>query len=834
MPTTRTDSIQQLTGFPPLVKNVPAVWPTRPTPDKISLLFNANSTDIYHKFSPYTSGDDVFGIFPNKQPFVYRYVDEGQNSLFAQIPAAVKTLASAGGITQDSVDDVVRVSKFLISPMGIIYNTKQLALQRGQSFDETRLYNPLTPILATVKSLTFGIGDRPMRHIEGGIIGGLLSSVAGAVGINMANGFKKPDSTAGTQAALPTVNSREGKGLMRGGTAANAMLSLQNRWSETSPTGDKIGFGDALSNLGSSIASSFKSFFGGAPKASGEYRSDEGTYELMRTSKGKLDSYTKTGDIFLLKLAHRYYPTKEKSVGLYPLGSYGHDVIDLRQSAIMKEYFIYKDPQIKLPSKFNDPEAEHVKEVQAGMEAIINGINSYQNIGAEGTLRQYNTMYVAKPPIESLLMSTGDPTTIGYDAHHAKVPKRPRPVNEFGATGEYNTGIGKLPSTLDRRVNPGKNLRFSTTFTSDGMNQLKVLASEGGKATIPYNTGLGINYKNWTEYKPYEDDLIAFFFYDVVNQKYIPFRATVKGITEGNAAIWDELRFIGRADQLYSYNGFSRTLSFTFNIVVNSISELLPTWNKINYLASSVKPSNYTTSDKNGSMYSRFIVPPMFMVTIGDLYKFQPMVITSLNVNIPDDASWETLNEANAPDGWNYLNGIITIPPQSARTAQLPKEVEIAVTANLLEKERAIVGAAHFGHAPLTDEHKQNTFNVPTGDKQKDYLPAPTEFSKHMREFIPYGEGKGTATLQAEFDINPTSRGGSIGDTIYPNGPPAERPVEGVPELAPLTAEEKFARGMKLTDAEKASTGLLDIPYQFGSTGGTMLPASSDNFVNRA
>ena len=59
-----------------------------------------------------------------------------------------------------------------------------------------------------------------------------------------------------------------------------------------------------------------------------------------------------------------------------------------------------------------------------------------------------------------------------------------------------------------------------------------------------------------------------------MNSKFIPFRATVKGISEGNTAFWDELRFIGRSDQLYSYNGFSRTLSFTFNVVINSVREL--------------------------------------------------------------------------------------------------------------------------------------------------------------------------------------------------------------------------------------------------------------------
>src|SRR5207237_10809770 len=116
---------------------------------------------------------------------------------------------------------------------------------------------------------------------------------------------------------------------------------------------------------------------------------------------------------------------------------------------------------------------------------------------------------------------------------------------------------------------------------------------------------------------------------------------------EGGTAIWDELRFIGRADQLYSYNGFSRTLSFSFNVVINSITELLPSWKKINYIASSIKPSNYTRGNSINQQFNRFIVPPMFMITIGDLYKFQPIIMTSINVNIPEDSSCETLNEDN-------------------------------------------------------------------------------------------------------------------------------------------------------------------------------------------
>jgi hypothetical protein len=258
---------------------------------------------------------------------------------------------------------------------------------------------------------------------------------------------------------------------------------------------------------------------------------------------------------------------------------------------------------------------------------------------------------------------------------------------------------------------------------------------------------LSAMYPDWTEWSPENDDLVAFYFYDVVNNKYIPFRATVKGISEGNNAYWDELRFIGRADQLYSYNGYNRTLSFTFNVVINSIHEMLPTFKKINYLAGVVKPSNYTKSGKVGNQYSEFIVPPMFMITIGDLYKYQPIVITSLNINIPDDAQWETLNENNASRGWSYLNGIIKSPMVRGGYAQLPKEFEIAVTCNLLEKEKAIVGAAHFGHAPHTDNYEDGIYNVDSSTQEnRPFLPQPTNFSENMVEYTEIGKYTPTTT----------------------------------------------------------------------------------------
>ena len=702
----RIDQINHIEGFPQRVQNVPPNYPTQPGPGKISLLWKFNYHNLWHRFSPYTYGDNIFGVYRNKQPFVYRYPDEAQNSTFNQLPTAVKTLAAAGNITQGTIDDVVRVSKFLVlSPEGAVYNIKQFALQRQNPFDETRTYNPLSPVLATIAGMTFGIGDRPRRHIEGNFLTGIVNSLASTIGVTFESGFTTPKSTTAygkESIALPKENIANAKGLLRGATAKAALTTLQTRWSGGQTT-DNLGFGGLLN----SIKGTFKSFFGGSPSQTAKFRGDEGTYEIMRVSKGKLDSFGKSGQLIPLEV--RYWPT----------GKYGDDrTISI---TIEPKYGEFLKESNKSPSKLTDTTDGRVQNVSADLKRILTGIKT-------------NVIYSSFTNTYSKLLSSGDLSAIGYDNLSQTVPADARakntPQTEYGVTAEYASTFG-TPKSIDKSTS-ADNLRMATTFASDALNQVGVIGAnrkfEASK-----------QYPNYTEYKPYEDDLIAFFFYDVVNEKYIPFRATIKGISEGNTAFWDELRFIGRADQLYSYNGFSRTLSFTFNVVVSSISELLPTWQKINYMASCVKPSNYTTGEEGARGYNRFIVPPMFMLTVGDLYRFQPIVITSINVNVPDDASWETLNELNSKK-WSYLNGMISSPAVGKKYAQLPREAEIAITCNLLEKERAIVGGSHFGHAPRNDTFG-TVIETPDGqvviddgfvEGNKDYLPKPTDFAKEM------------------------------------------------------------------------------------------------------
>lgn len=196
-------------------------------------------------------------------------------------------------------------------------------------------------------------------------------------------------------------------------------------------------------------------------------------------------------------------------------------------------------------------------------------------------------------------------------------------------------------------------------------------------------------------------DIIFFYFYDLVNEKYLPFRATLNSISEANSIEWDPVQYLGRPDKLYLYKGFERTLSFGFTVYANSLRELVPMWNRINYLVGLARPPKYT-APKNGTdpNVSSFMYPPMITFRLGDMYYDQPAVLTSIAVSIPDDAGmWET-HRGNG-DNFEYLYGIDGINnvikyDASVKSLQLPIKADISVNMNLLEKDRSQTDADHF------------------------------------------------------------------------------------------------------------------------------------------
>jgi len=745
----RIDAIRPLQGFPANLRRVPPNYPTRPVPGKISLLFKSNERQLYRTLSPYTNYDSILNFLPNKQPFVYKYPGDDGPAI-GSLPSKFKLLESQAFPIKDTLDDLVRIGKFSISSAGVLFYIKQGVLQTMNPYPETRLYNPLSVMLSVGRPATLGLLPRVARHIN--IQNGITAAIGSAFGFNTAA------LTAPGAVSLPKESSDGGHGLIRSPNAGKAYYNLQTKWAKsTTSTG--------IPSFIESIKNSMKSLFLSTNLINTSYktRPDEKAYELMISSNrfdlvqswftsrgsnvnnrkkfipaaGGTFSITdllangglKGKDLFIRKgfsvinspTGYEITDTKTKYGDYVKIANEG----EFTNSEVLVNYANYTSEapannQSFWKTKFDNPKSIGVETINSSLKRLINGIET----------AGYSVK--TEPGSRALSAPQTDPVLMGYNAI---------------GRGKYLNEYSNNTQTLDTHQ-PRSSKKLSTTNRSDGINRISII----GKDRKLINNGSSAekipldDFTGWEEWKPYEDDIIAFYFYDIVNEKYIPFRATVKGISEGGTAFWDELRFIGRADQVYSYSGFSRTLSFTFNIVVSSIKELLPTWRKINYMAGCVKPSNYTNS--GGVAFDRFMVPPMFMLTIGDLYKFQPIVIKSITINIPDDASWETLNELNNPtEDWNYLKKIISSNIIGKNYAQLPREAEIAITCDVLEKERAIVGNSNFGHAPHTDDYTEGVF---ISSNNTPFLPEPTEFHKNMVEYN--GETNPSLNLRGRID----------------------------------------------------------------------------------
>lgn len=745
---------------PSLPVRVPVNYPTTPTPGKIRILYDANKKDLYHKLSPY--GYDTFLGIKTRQPFFYTYPDEAKNSSEYYIV----------DLFQHSIRDVQRVTKWMGSQQGIVFLTKQFLMQTGNAFNETRIWNPTSPIVAAGMPLTFW-SARPLRHVDtsdllGSFLGGLGKTIGGLFGTTT----KPPRPPAGTIGGALAQNSITaqwgGKGLLRAGTANKAKTVMVSKWPAGTPKGTGI-----LGFLGQTLKSMFGNFI--PERQTGvTARTDEVMYGMMLSStsgengvftyqgaNGQIDgvqqfwfggsmNVTRKGSggrptnwvkLYVDKNGKPIWEPPRESLRISGLtGPIGYSVQQTDKpvrygdyvgteaksdnwegSDVLIQHSKYAEEDKHYPSKLTDKSTDQFQLMRANLQAVLDKI-------------RVGNVYSISDNGESSVLPPANRSVIGYDRIVA--------MKSHGATeDQYRYSV--LKEYKDRNIavlenantnNPkDKSKKLASSGQFDGINTLTVLGKD--RRIVDQKIA------GWSEWKPYHDDQIAFYFYDVVNEKYIPFRAIIRGLQETDSATWEELSFVGRADRLYSYGGFNRSLTFSFTVHINSILELAPTWQRINYLMSLVKPARYTTNEQQTSaaanpksIYNRFPVPPMVMITIGDLYKNQPVVLASAGLSIPDTALWETLTPENSDNQWSYLAEYIKAPSVGKLYGQLPKTAEISINAYILEQERAIVGAAHFGKAPHKEDYQKGEYRRVLPDDSE-----PTELHK---SFVVYQEQK--------------------------------------------------------------------------------------------
>ena len=110
------------------------------------------------------------------------------------------------------------------------------------------------------------------------------------------------------------------------------------------------------------------------------------------------------------------------------------------------------------------------------------------------------------------------------------------------------------------------------------------------------------------------------------------FRAYITDYSDNVDAEWTDVKYAGRGDKFYIYNGFSRKMSVSFKVAALSSGEMKPMYQKLNFLMSNLMP------DYSGGIVMR---GPMMRMTIGNWIDGQLCVLNSLSYKIPNDSPWE-------------------------------------------------------------------------------------------------------------------------------------------------------------------------------------------------
>lgn len=121
---------------------------------------------------------------------------------------------------------------------------------------------------------------------------------------------------------------------------------------------------------------------------------------------------------------------------------------------------------------------------------------------------------------------------------------------------------------------------------------------------------------------------------------YIHFRAFLDGMDDSYTAEWSPQKFAGRAENLYNYQGFDRKFNLSWTVAAQSKQELIPMYQKLNYLASVCAPDYSSDGYMRGNLIT---------LTVGGYLYEQVGIMTGINYTVPMESPWEiAINDTNA------------------------------------------------------------------------------------------------------------------------------------------------------------------------------------------
>lgn len=546
--------------------------------------FKARATDIYNKFS---NPDALVEIKPNSPESRSRIKND------SRLTPVVSTIR-----------DTKLISKFLKSNSGLLFIGKQTLLQTGNTFAETRLYNPLGSLIHTIPAV------HATRHIG------------------------RPSSLSLSSILNPTRNSR-------GSLQSETVFQL------TQPQSG--GFKGELRNLARSVTNAVLSPFRAITTTQNYTRPEDEAFKKYgpllqeRTARSERGNVRGTpyqitpgkDDAFENSKQPIFYVTKD---GL-------QSDIDPRRNlnGLDRQSYSDKHKYTKADSKFLIQDTRITKStVYSG--ALTNPVFTPRTIVDTTRSRLSQQVFTSTEnigPSKELVIADISMVNPKFDERYveylsqtidgniksktfAELVRTQKPYFEYakkftdGYTDGDNAGIAKDEDKLYKSTIKDA---FNLGTYADTIEELESLQNN----RVAYTPIIRTDEQDAQE----KADIIRFIFRSADGTDPVHFRAFISSLNESVTPDFNEQRYLGRTERFITYAGAKRSVSISFNIVAFSVDELDNLWLRMNYLTGLTFPK--------GVSESGFMIPPLFRITIGKIYENQPCYIETLETQLLDD-----------------------------------------------------------------------------------------------------------------------------------------------------------------------------------------------------
>jgi hypothetical protein len=227
-------------------------------------------------------------------------------------------------------------------------------------------------------------------------------------------------------------------------------------------------------------------------------------------------------------------------------------------------------------------------------------------------------------------------------------------------TERAHPNVQDFRATINRQLRTANRIQLTEDYDKNWIQNRLKTGNPGGprdtsgnfKGAPVDNSGAdelnmqGLFYYN-TSTKPWEastygktpaEDMIKFVFECMSNDApnsavAIFFRSFLTGITDNHQAEFNSFKYLGRGETFRTYQGFDRSISFSFKIAAFSQQEMQPLYTKLNHLISQIYPDYSPTT--------QFMRGNVIRLTVGDYLYRVPGFLENVNITIDDNVAWD-------------------------------------------------------------------------------------------------------------------------------------------------------------------------------------------------